>query len=185
MSGAPRSDAGGEPGWLVVATVRKPHGVRGELHVALETDRPDAVFRKGRTLVVGDERGRSLGRQLTIGRTRPFKDGLLLTVDEFTTLDAEVEALRGKSLLIPADEAAPAGEGEIFYRDLLGCEVTVRGETIGTVKDLLPTAGAELLVVRRKGARELLVPFVAEMVRSIDAEKRTVEIDPPEGLMDL
>jgi len=185
MAGAPRTDAGDEPGWLVVATVRRPHGVRGELHLALETDRPDAVFQKGRTLHLGDDRGRPLGRQLTIGRARPFKDGLLLTVEEFTSLNPEVEALRGKSLLIPMEQAAPAGEGEIFYRDLLGCEVTVNGETIGTVKDLLPTAGAELLVVRRKGARELLVPFVAEMVRAIDVERRTVEIDPPEGLMDL
>jgi hypothetical protein len=57
MAGAPRSDAGGEPGWLVVGTVRKPHGVRGELQLALETDRPDAVFRKGRVLELGDERG--------------------------------------------------------------------------------------------------------------------------------
>jgi 16S rRNA processing protein RimM len=185
MAGAPRSQAGDEPGWLIVGTVRKPHGVRGELQLSLETDRPDDVFRKGRVLELGDERGRPLGRRFTVGRARPFKDGLLLTLDELTSRNATVEGLRGHSLLIPATEAAPPGEGEVFYRDLVGCEVIVGGERIGTVKELLPTRGAELLVIRRKGAKELLVPFVAEMITSVDVEKRTVEIDPPEGLLEL
>jgi 16S rRNA processing protein RimM len=185
MSGAPRPQAGDEPGWLIVATVRKPHGVRGELQLALETDRPDEVFRKGRVLELGDQRGRPVGRQFTVGRARPFKDGLLLTLNELTDRNAEVEALRGQALLIPTSEAAPPAEGEVFYRDLVGCEVLVAGERVGTVKDLLPTSGAELLVIRRRGAGELLVPFVAEMVKAIDVEKRTLELDPPEGLLDL
>jgi 16S rRNA processing protein RimM len=185
MAGAPRSPAGDEPGWLVVATVRKPHGVRGELQLALETDRPGVVFRTGRVLELGDARGRPVGRRYTVGRARPFKDGLLLTLRELTSRNAEVEELRGMALLIPVDEAAPADEGEVLYRDLLGCDVVVAGERIGTVKDLLPTRGSELLVIRRRGAKELLVPFVAEMVKSIDVERRTVEIEPPEGLLDL
>jgi 16S rRNA processing protein RimM len=184
-AGAPRSAPGGEPGWLTVATVRRPHGVRGELHLALETDRPDAVFRKGRTLELGDAKGKPVGRRFTISRVRPFKDGILLTVEELTSRDSEVEGLRGMSFLIPVTEAAPPAEGEVFYRDLLGCEVVVAGERIGRVKELLPTRGSELLVIGRRGARDLLVPFVAEMVKKIDVERRTVEIDPPEGLLDL
>jgi 16S rRNA processing protein RimM len=185
MAGAPRSQAGGEPGWLVVGTVRKPHGVRGELQLALDTDRPEAVFTRGRVLEVGDARGRPLGRRYTVGRARPFKDGMLVTLEELTTRDDEVEQLRGMALMIPASEAAPADEGEVLYRDLIGCEVRVGGETIGTVKDLLPTRGTELLVIRRRGAKELLVPFVAEVVKSVDVEAKTVEIEPPEGLLDL
>jgi 16S rRNA processing protein RimM len=184
-AGAPRPDPGGEPGWLVVAVVRRPHGVRGELQLSLETDRPGEVFRAGRPLELGDERGRPLGRRFTVAKARPHKDGMLVVLAELTTRDAQVEALRGHTLLIPADEAAPAAEGEVLYRDLVGCEVIVQGRSVGTVHDLLATGGAELLVVRRRGARELLIPFVAEMVRTVDVEAKRVEMELPEGLLEL
>lgn len=170
---------------LVVATVRRPHGVRGELSLTLETDRPGTVFRPGHALQLGDARGRPLGRYLTIVRSRPFKDGILLQAAELTSLTPEAEALRGHTLLIPIGDAAPPAADEVFYHDLVGSTVLMRGEAVGTVRELLETGGAELLVVRRPGARDLLVPFVKEMVRRIDATRREVEIDPPEGLMDL
>lgn len=181
----PPADAGGEPAFLVVATIRRPHGVRGELALTLETDHPGRVFKAGRVLRVGDARGRPTGRELTIVRARPVTDGMLLQAAELPSRDAEVEALRGHTLLIPAAEAAPPAEDEIFYHQLVGSAVLVAGERIGTVKELLETGGAQLLVVRREGAKELLVPFVKEMVRRIDARRREVEIDPPEGLLDL
>ncbi len=179
-------EAAGEAGsFLVVATVRRPHGVRGELSLTLETDRPGAVFRAGRVLQVGDARGRPVGRELTVARARPVKDGILLQTAELSSLTPEVGALRGHTLLIPRGEAPPPGENEIFYHDLVGSAVLFRGERVGTVQELMETGGAELLVVRRTDGKELLVPFVKEMVRRIDAERREVEIDPPEGLMDL
>jgi len=169
----------------VVATIRRPHGVRGELSLALETDRPRAVFRPGRVLQLGDARGRPLGRALTVSRARPIKDGMLLQAAELAALTPEVEALRGHTLLIPVSEAAPPAENEVFYHELVGSEVWVRGERIGTVREVLEAGGGEMLAVHRPGAGELLVPFVKEMVRRFDAERRVVEIEPPEGLLDL
>lgn len=177
--------AGEAKSHFVVATIRKPHGVRGELSLTVETDHPKAVFRPGRSLLVGDARGRPLGWSLTIVRARPVTDGILLQAAELTSRDQRVEGLRGHTLLIPSEEAAPPAADEIFYHDLVGSRVLVNGEPVGTVRDLLETGGAELLVVRRPGGRELLVPFVKEVVRRVDAERREVEIDPPEGLMDL
>ena len=60
--------AAGGTRYLVVATIRKPHGVRGELALSLETDRPREVFRKGRELRLGDWRGRPSDETLTVER---------------------------------------------------------------------------------------------------------------------
>lgn len=177
--------AGEATGQLVVATIRRPHGVRGELSLTLETDRPGAVFRSGRALQLGDARGRPLGRWLTITRVRPIKDGMLLQAAEIEGLTPEVEALRGHTLLIPREEAAPPSEDEFPYHDLVGSQVVVRGERVGIVREVLETNGAELLVVRRPGGRELLVPFVKEMIRGVDVARREVDLDPPEGLLEL
>ena len=45
--------------------------------------------------------------------------------------------------------------------------------------------GAELLVVRRPEAGELLVPFVRAIVPTVDVAAGHVVVDPPEGLLDL
>ena len=176
---------GGESEYLVVATVRRPHGIKGEIFVALETDRPKAVFRAGRSLLLGDPSGRPTGGAVTIERARPQKDGMLLKLVEHGGRTAELEGLRGRSLLIPAAEAAPASEEEIHYRDLRGMEVHHGEEKVGTVRGVMETPGGLLLVVQRPRSGELLIPFVKELVREIDRAARRIVIEPPEGLLEL
>lgn len=174
-----------ESAYLVVATVRRPHGVKGELALALETDRPNLVFRKGRRLLLGDARGRPTGGAVTVERARTVPDGLLLKAVEFQGRSPELEALRGRSLLIEAADAAPAAPDEVHYRDLLNARVVVREELVGTVEQITETAAGELLIVRRARGGELLIPLVRDWIRRFDAETRTLEIEPPEGLMEL
>lgn len=171
--------------YLIVGGIYKPHGIRGELMVRLETDHPDAVFAPGRVLLLGDARGHPDGRSVTVERARPFKQGYLLKVAGITTRTAEVDAMRGASLLIPREEAAPLHEGEVFTHQLVGLCV-VAGETqVGTVRDLYDAPGGQLLAVDRGRGRELLVPFVSALVRRIDVDAGVVELDAPDGLLEL
>jgi 16S rRNA processing protein RimM len=159
--------------------------VKGELLVALETDRPRAVFGPGRTLLLGDARGQPIGGSVTLERARPVNDGYLLKVAEFSSRTPELEALRGRSLMIPRSAAAPADADEFHYEDLRGMEVFHGEEPVGTVTALMETPGGELLVIRRGGAADLLVPFVREMIVQVDRDARRIQIQPPEGLLDL
>ncbi|MFL5542083.1 MAG: ribosome maturation factor RimM [Longimicrobiaceae bacterium] len=172
-------------GFLIVGTVHKPHGIKGELSVRVETDHPDAVFRPGRALLLGDAKGAPTGGRLTVERARPFKGGLLLKAAEHATRDAAVDAMRGATLLIPAEEAAPLEENEAFIHQLVGMRVQADGETVGTVADVYEAPAGWYLGVSRPGRKELLVPFVGEMVRRIDPAERVVEVELPAGLLDL
>lgn len=177
--------AGAAGGYLSVATIRKPHGVRGELAIALETDRPRAVFRPGRVLELGDVSGRPVGARLTVQRARATNDGMILKTAEFDSRNPELESLRGRTLLIRADQAAPAAAGEVHYRDLVGLTVMNDDEEVGTVREVLETAGGEMLAVRRPGRPELLIPFVAAWVRKLDRESGVLRLELPQGLLDL
>lgn len=183
MAGSEAPTAGGE--YLVVAIVRKPHGVRGEIALALETDRPTAVFRKGRRLLIGDARGRPVGGSLTVERARSIPDGLLLKTVEFVGRTPELEALRGRSLLIEVADAAPAGADELHYRDLLNVRILIAGREVGVVREITETAAGELLVVRRAEGGELLIPFVRDWIREVDLEARRIVMEPPEGLLEV
>lgn len=171
--------------YLVVGTVRKPHGIRGELSVAVETHQKGAVFQPGRVLTVGDARGRPTEVVLTLERARPFKDGVLLKVREFTSRTPALDAMRGSSLLIPESDAAPLAEGELFYHQLVGMRVLANGAEVGVVKEVMELPAGETLVVRRPGADDLLLPFVQHLVRRVDAAEGVVEIEPLPGLLEL
>jgi 16S rRNA processing protein RimM len=171
--------------FLIVGGIQKPHGIRGELFVRVETDRPDEVFAPGRVLVLGDERGHPDGRTLTVDRARPFKGGLLLKAVGLTSRTAEVDAMKGVQLLLPRSELAPLEEGEIYTHQLIGLRVVCDEGEVGTIRDLYDAPGGQLLAVDRPGRRELLIPFVKDLVRRIDVETGVLELNAPAGLLDL
>lgn len=120
-----------------------------------------------------------------IERAREFKGGVLLKVAEHTVLGPEVEALRGVTLLIPAEEAPPLEDGEVFVHELVGMRVVSGGETVGTVADVYDGAAGHLLGIRRPGRPESIIPYVAALVRSVDRETRVIELEEVPGLLDV
>ena len=60
----------------------------------------------------------------------------------------------------------------------------VKGEEIGVAKEVLTGPGGDLLSVTIKG-KDLLIPFRKPIVKRIDRAARRIELDPPEGLLDL
>jgi len=177
--------SGPAPEHLIVGTVQKPHGIKGELFVRLETDRPGEVFRPGRVLHLGDASGKPTGRTLTVERGRVFKGGLLLDTVELSSRTPEVENLRGHTLLISTAEAAPLDEGEVFLHDLMGMQVRSGEEVVGTVRDVYEAPSGYLLAVQREGKKEIMIPFVSGIVREVDLEGRVVHLDAPPGLLEL
>ena len=177
---------GSEPENLIVGTVQKPHGIKGELFVRLETDRPDTVFAPGRVLCLGDAKGRRSDAVLTIERARAFKGGMLVKVAEHAGRTPEMEELRGRTLLVPRGEAAPLAEDEVFYHDLVGMRIVTAAEgPIGVIAEVYDAPSGPLLSVRREGGKELLIPFVRETIRRLDAAEKVLELEVPPGLLDL
>lgn len=177
---------GSGPEYLIVGTIQKPHGIKGELFVRLETDRPDAAFAPGRVLHLGDAKGRRSDAVLTIDRARAFKGGMLMKVVEHTGRTPALEELRGRTLLIERGQAAALDEHEVFYHDLLGMRIVTAAEgDIGIIADVYDAPSGPLLSVKRQGGKELLIPFVRETIRRLDAAEGVLELEVPPGLLDL
>lgn len=182
-------DAGerAEPEHLVVGHITKPHGTRGELFVNPLTDRPDDVFAPGRQLILGTDQGEldDEAGLVTVETARPFKRGLLLRLEEIATRE-DADDVAQRYLLLPVGALPPLDEGELFYHQLLGLRVeTVRGETVGVVREVFETEPHHLLEVESADGRRRLVPFAERIIRSVDLGAGAMVIDPPEGLLDL
>jgi 16S rRNA processing protein RimM len=170
---------------LVVGRVVKAHGVTGEVVVDIRTDDPDVRFAPGITLRGRPSRG-GAERRYTVESARDHGNRLLVRLDGVADRDA-ADALRGVLFVVDSEELPPIAEPDEFYdHQLEGLRVqTTAGEPVGTVAEVLHTAGGELLSVRTEPGGEVLVPFVSAIVTSVSLADQTIEIDPPEGLLEL
>jgi 16S rRNA processing protein RimM len=169
---------------LTVGRVVKAHGVTGEVVVEVRTDDPELRFAPGTVLRAKASDHRE--RNYVVAAARPHGSRLLLRLDGVADRDA-ADALRGNLFVIDSEDLPPIDEPDTYYdHQLEGLLVrTTTGRDIGTVTEVLHTAAGELLAVKRAEAGELLVPFVSAIVTSVSLESRIVEIDPPEGLLEL
>jgi 16S rRNA processing protein RimM len=170
---------------LTVGRVVKAHGIGGEVVVEIRTDDPAARFAPGNTLRAKRSRGSGEEVSYVVADAREHGARLLVRLAGVDDRDA-ADALRGSLLVVDSDDLPPIDEPDTYYdHQLEGLRVrTATGQDVGVVAEVLHTAGGELLAVRRDSG-EVLVPFVSAIVMSVSLQDRLVEIDPPEGLLDL
>lgn len=169
---------------LVVGRVVKAHGVTGEVVVEVRTDDPEIRFAPGAVLRAKGSDDRQ--RDYVVEAARTHGGRLLVRLAGVADRDA-ADALRGSLFVIDSEELPAIDEPDTYYdHQLEGLRVhTTDGRELGTVAEVLHTAAGELLAVNRGRAGELLVPFVSAIVTSVSLDAGTVEIDPPEGLLEL
>ncbi len=89
----------------------------------------------------------------------------------------QADQWRGVPVAVSRAEFPPAGEGEVYWVDLIGARVVNRrGVELGTVSEVLSSGAQDLLEVRH-GERVLLVPLVERYVDEVDPGERLVRVD--------
>jgi len=162
----------------------RPHGLRGELVVEVRTDSPQERFAPGSVLVRALSDGSDAG-SLTVEAARPHSGRLLVRFVEAPDRDA-AEDLRGSRLLVDPATLPPTGDPDEFHvHQLEGLAAQLTdGTTIGTVREIVHGPGGDLLVLARPDGPDALVPFVREIVPTVDLDGGRVVLTPPEGLLD-
>jgi len=85
------------------------------------------------------------------------------------------DALRGAQVAVTREDLGEAEEGTLYWVDLVGLEVVDEsGERLGEVEGLFETGETSVLVV--KGAKERLIPFVPQYVKSVDREAGRITV---------
>ena len=180
----------GAPAWLRVARIVRPQGHRGEVMAELLTDFPER-FAAQAMVWLRTALGEEAVRTATIERHRLQQTGhRTRIVFKFAGCDSmnDAEALRGMEVVVPWEQRTPLPEDEVYIAELAGCVLTDTrtGQSLGTVTDVdRESSNTALLVVERAGGGELLVPFVRAYAPRWDLAARTVEMELPEGLLEL
>ena len=157
---------------VVIGTIEKSFGVRGEMRVRSLSDVPGRF--EGLTKVMLESpSGKTV--EATVERARPVSGAWLLKMDVCETPEA-VAAFRGWSVKIPQGSAPPLPQGQYYEYELIGLSVQdEQGRTIGTLIDILETPGNHVFVV--KGANgERLIPATKSVVASVDVARGMMTI---------
>jgi 16S rRNA processing protein RimM len=186
---------------LVVGQIGKPHGIRGEVSVTVRTDEPEERFVAGSvftTEVPRDRRGVSAGSASASGVRFEVPPQLVLEsirwhqgrgIAQFENVydRAVAEELRGVFLQVESAELPPPGDPDEFHdHQLVGLRVvSVAGDDLGTVGRIEHAPASDLLVLDKSGGGTALIPFVSQMVPTVDIPGGRVIVDLPEGLLDL
>ncbi len=165
---------------LTVARIGRAHGVLGEATIEVRTDMPEERFYVGSVLATEPT---SFG-PLTITSVRDH-NGIILLGFAGIHDRSGIEKLRDVLLRAEVDiEEEFDDEDDYHVQQLIGCMVsTESGEEVGLVKDVVNLPGQDVLAVDYRG-REILIPFVYEIVPTIDIKARKIIITPPAGLLD-
>lgn len=175
---------------LVIGRVAKSHGIKGEVVVEVRTDDPDDRFAVGTVLRGRKPRSNAQPVTHTVDAVREHSGRLLLRLNGIDDKTAADE-LRGILFVVESTELPPSDDPDEFYdHELEGLTVVLTdGSVVGTVREVLHSAAGELLSItptadEQSGRAEILVPFVSAIVTSVSLADKTIEIDPPEGLLD-
>jgi len=163
---------------LVVGRIGRAHGVRGDVFVEPLTDEPDVRFADGSVLTT------SSNAELTVEFAK-WHSGKFVV--HFVGIDDRTSAEQLKTLELSVDvdpTELPEDPDEFYDHQLVGLSVRLEDQTeIGKVKEVIHLPAQDLLAVLTADTREVLIPFVSEIVPVVDVDGGFITITPPLGLL--
>ncbi len=173
--------------FLAIGRIVKTQGRRGEVAAEPLTDFPERFQGLRQAFLESSNRP---PKPVTVESVWPHKGRIVVKFSGVDSID-QAQHLVGLHILIPKEERMPLPPHHYYVWELKGCQVVTEREgvqsKVGTVTDVEPTGGVDLLrVVRSNGSGEdVLIPLAQTICTRIDPEAKTIVIDPPEDLLEL
>jgi len=164
--------------WIEAGAIVRPHGLKGEVVVDLARDLLEVVTESLELRVTDRREGE---RVLTVERARNHKARKVVQFKGVSTVE-DAEALRGWSVWLTREQIGPLEEDRWFVADIVGIDVYTDGdEYLGKLAEVMHMPGNDVYVVR-KGEKEILLPVIDDVIRSVDIDSGRMVIHLMEGL---
>lgn len=166
---------------LKVGKIVNTHALKGEVKVISSTDFPEERFATGSKLLI--MRGNQIVKEVTVESAREHKGAYLVKFEEIKGIE-EAEQLKNLQLRVDEQYLNELDEGEFYFYEIVGCEVfDENNNKLGEVTEILQTGANDVWVVKNDLGKDHLIPYIDDIVKSIDVENKRIEIELMEGLI--
>jgi 16S rRNA processing protein RimM len=164
----------GEPVYLAIGRLGKPHGLEGGIAFYILTDFPERLI-EGRKVFIGDEH-----IPAHIKSIKEHSKSLIFEFDEFTEIE-QVEKFKSHFVFVDAKELPDLPEGEYYHHQLIGLSVIDTNESkIGEITEILETGANDVYVIVGEDKKEILYPALLSLIEKIDIESKIMVVKPLE-----
>ena len=85
--------------------------------------------------------------------------------------------LHGADILVPRDMACPLERGEFYINDLCNSDLVYKGNSVGTIADVVEGGGGLLLEVSEAATgRTVYIPFRSQFIGKINIPAKQIEL---------
>ena len=165
-----------------VGKIVNTQGLQGEMRILSVTDFAEERFKKGNKLALFDKKDQFV-MDVEIASHRKAKNFDIIKFKGMYHIN-DIEKFRDFSLKVAEEDLSDLEDGEFYYHEIIGLEVYENDVLLGTIKEILQPGANDVWVVKRKGKRDLLLPYIPPVVLGIDIEQGRVDVEIPEGLDD-
>ncbi|KAF3302821.1 ribosome maturation factor RimM [Carnobacterium sp. PL12RED10] len=174
-----------EEQYYLVGKIVNTQALRGEVRVMATTDFPEERFKIGATLAIFN--GDKLVEMVEVDGHRLHKNFNLLHFKGKDNIN-DVEKFKGFDLKVAGTEreADELDENEFYYDDIIGLEVYTTDEIyLGKVREITSLPSNDVWAIQRPNkGKDILIPYIEDIVLEIDLADNRVVIEPMDGLID-
>ncbi len=158
----------------------KPHGLKGEVTVVLEDDAPNDISSLDSVFLEQNSRLVPYFIETVSGQGKKT----FLKLEDINSPEA-AQQISKQSIYIPRSLRPKLQRGKFYDDEVKGFEVVdYQIGLLGEVDDVV-AAGPNRLISLQYQNKEVLIPTNGPFIKSVNKTKRRIEVELPEGFLDI
>ena len=140
--------------YILVANIGKPIGLKGWIKINSYT-RPEENIRNYKQFFLGKKK-----EFVTFGQIKKSGKNLITKLNNYDSIE-EVEKFKNFDVFIKSSELPELKENQFYWKDLIDMEVeSIGGEFFGKVIEIIEAGSNDVIVVKDKKKKSILIPFI-------------------------
>lgn len=159
--------------FIYIGEIVNTHGIKGEVRLLSDFEYKKQAFVVGRKIYIGKKK-----EEVTVKSYRIHKGYDMFTFEGIVDIN-DVLIYKGEKAYIKREDVRIDG---YFKEDLIGLTAYNKDKKIGTVTMIMQNKAHDILVLKDE-EKKYMIPYVDEFISDINLDKKTIQIEVVEGLL--